>query len=262
MKLTYVCDTINLIMVNLDMSKYSIVALNEVHSTNSYALDNLPFLDNGTVIYTTCQTSGRGRYNRKWLYDSTDNIYMSIILKPENISGFPFPNLTQYLSVVLCRILEKDFNFKPVIKWPNDILVEGAKISGILAESQMENNIIKGIVLGLGLNVNMQNDTLEKIDQRATSISVLTGENYDCEKITRDICDEFFKNYDNFVKKGFEFIKDEYIQRCFFLGNNIKISENGEKKEYFAQSIDENGFLTVKDKMNNICKIITGDVLC
>ena len=262
MKLTFVCDTINLIMVNLNMSKYSIVTLNEVPSTNSYALDNMAFLDNGTVIYTTSQTSGRGRYNRKWMYDNTDNIFMSIVLKPENVSDFPFPNLTQYLSLVLCRVLEKDFNFNPVIKWPNDILVEGAKISGILAESQMENNTINGIVLGLGLNVNMKKDTLENIDQKATSIFSLMGKYYDCDKIARKICDEFFENYDNFVKQGFKYIKDEYIQKCFFLGNNIIISENGEKKEYFAQAIDENGFLTVKDKMNNVSKIVSGDVLC
>jgi BirA family biotin operon repressor/biotin-[acetyl-CoA-carboxylase] ligase len=249
-------------MVNLDMSKYSIVTLNEVHSTNSYALDNLPFLDNRTVIFTTCQTSGRGRYNRKWVCDNSENIYMSIVLKPDNISDFPFPNLTQYLSIALCNVLEKDFSLNPVIKWPNDILVEGAKISGILAESYMENNTVKGIVLGLGLNVNMEKETLEKIDQKATSIFALTGKNYDCETITRKICDEFFLNYDKFVKEGFSFIKDKYIQKCFFLGKNIKISENGEKKEYFAEAIDENGFLTVKDELNNISKIITGDVLC
>jgi BirA family biotin operon repressor/biotin-[acetyl-CoA-carboxylase] ligase len=249
-------------MVNLDMSKYSIVTLDEVPSTNSYALDNLPFFDNGTVIFTTCQTSGRGRYNRKWMCDNSENIYMSVVLKPENISDFPFPNLTQYLSVVLCSVLENEFNLNPVIKWPNDILVEGAKISGILAESYMENNTVKGIVLGLGLNVNMEKETLGIIDQKATSLFDLTGKNYDCETIARKICDEFFKNYDRFVKEGFSFIKNEYIKRCFFLGKNIKISENGEKKEYFAQAIDDFGFLTVKDEFNNINKIITGDVLC
>ena len=249
-------------MVNLDMSKYSIVTIDEVPSTNSYALENMAFLDDKTVIYTVRQTSGRGRYNRKWLYDDSENIYMSIVLKPQNISDYPFPNLTQYLSVVVCRVLEREFNLSPAIKWPNDILVENAKISGILAESHMENNSIKGIVLGLGLNVNLKDETIEKIDQKATSIHNLTGRNYDCEIITRQICDEFFKNYDEFTQKGFEYIKNEYISKCFFLGTNISISENGEKNEYYALSIDDNGFLTVQDKFNNKSKIITGDVLC
>ncbi len=249
-------------MVNLDMSKYSIVTLPEVPSTNSYALENMPFLDNGAVIFTTYQTSGRGRYNRKWMYDNSENIFLSVVLKPDNIKNYPLPNLTQYLSIVLCNIFEKEFNLNPVIKWPNDILIEGSKISGILAESYMADNDIKGIVLGLGINVNMGKETLDKIDQKATSLFALTGKNYDCEAITRKICDEFFKNYDRFIKEGFSFIKKDYIQRCFFIGKNIKISENGEKKEYFAQEIDDNGFLTVKDEFNNVTKIITGDIQC
>ncbi len=249
-------------MVNLDMSKYSIVTMEEVPSTNSYALQNIAFLDDRTVIYTTRQTSGRGRYNRKWMYDDSENIYMSFVLKPEIINNYPFPNLTQYLSVVVCKILEKEFNMLPAIKWPNDILVNKSKISGILAESYTENNSIKGIVLGLGLNVNLKNETIEKIDQKAASIFSLTGKNYDCDKLTRKICDEFFENYNEFSEKGFEYIKDEYISRCFFLGTNIKISENGEKREYYAKSIDDKGFLTVLDKFNNESKIVTGDVLC
>ncbi|MBQ9246805.1 biotin--[bacterium] len=249
-------------MVNLDMSKYSIVTLDEVHSTNGYALENMRFLDDKTVIYTQHQSSGRGRYNRKWLGDDSGNIYMSIVLKPDEINEYPFPNLTQYLSVVLCNILQKDFNFNPVIKWPNDILVNQCKISGILAESYMENNSIKGVVLGLGLNVNLKQETIDKIDQKATSISVLKNKYFDCDKIIRRICDEFFDGYEQFVKNGFPYIKDEYIQRCFFIGQNIRISENGEKKEYFAESIDDNGFLTVKNEFGNRSKIITGDLQC
>ena len=249
-------------MVNLDMSKYSIVTLDEVHSTNSYALENMLFLDDKTVIYTSNQTSGRGRYNRKWICDNSDNIYASFVLKPNNINNYPFPNLTQFLSVILSEILEKEFHLSPKIKWPNDILIDGYKISGILAETYTENNIIKGIVLGLGLNVNMPEKTLEQIDQKATSIYKLTGKNYDSEKLLRQICDLFFEKYDLFIKNGFLQIKEDYINRCFFLGKNIKISENGEKKEYFADSIDNDGFLSVKDSFGNISKIITGDVLC
>ena len=249
-------------MVNLDMSKYSIITLEEVPSTNGYALENMKFFEDRSVIFTTRQTSGRGRYNRKWMFDDTENIYMTIVLKPENIEAYPFPNLTQYLSTVVCKVLENEFSLEPVIKWPNDILVNGAKISGILAESYMENNSIKGIALGLGLNVNLKQETIKQIDQKAVSISILKHQNYDCEKIVRKICDTFFENYNEFIQKGFCFIEKEYTEKCFFLGKNIKISENGEKKEYFALSIDEKGFLTVKNELNNEVKILTGDILC
>lgn len=249
-------------MANLNMSKYTIVTLEEVDSTNSYAMEHIKFFDDKTVIYTPHQTSGRGRYHRRWVCDDSENLYMSIVLKPDDITKYPFHNLTQYLSVVLCNVLERNLGIISAIKWPNDILVDGAKISGILAESYMEDNKIKGIVLGLGLNVNLKKETIEQIDQKAVSVSVLKNQHFDVEEILHYICDAFFEDYDRFIKTGFGFIKNEYIQKCSFLGQNIFIREAGEKKQYFAKSIDDEGFLTVIDEFKNECKIITGDVLC
>ena len=249
-------------MVNLDMSKYSIVTIEEVHSTNSYALEHLSSFEDRTVLFSSHQTSGRGRYDRKWITDGTENVYMSFVLKPVEKNNYPFPNLTQYLSVCVCRVLEKHFDIQSNIKWPNDILVNGAKISGILAETGMEKNQITAVVLGLGLNVNLKQETINSIDQKATSISVLKNRNYNPDEIVKMICDEFFVNYEQFVSAGFEYIKDEYIQRCAFLGQNISIREAEERKKYFAKSIDNDGLLIAIDENEKECRIITGDVLC
>ncbi len=249
-------------MVNFDLSKYSLITLDEVHSTNSYVLENLAYLDNRSVVFSTRQTNGRGRFNRKWIGDNSDNIYMSLLLKSDDFSDFPLANLTQYLSLAICIWLENDFDLKPNIKWPNDILINNAKLSGILAETSCSDNKISAVVLGLGLNVNMDENTLSNIDQKAVSLKVLKGESFNCELLLRNILDCFFKNYDDFVNFGFPFIKDEYIKRCSFLGKNILISENGIKKPYFAKSVDNHGLLTAIDENNNVCKIITGDVLC
>ena len=92
-------------MVINDMSKYTIVTLEEVHSTNSYALEFLPSFEDKTIIFTTHQTLGRVRYDRKWICDDSENLYMSIVLKPEKNQNYPFPNLTQYLSVSVCKVL-------------------------------------------------------------------------------------------------------------------------------------------------------------
>lgn len=249
-------------MLKQDMSKYSIITLEEVHSTNSYALENILSFDDKTVIFSPHQSLGRGRYNRKWISDNTENLYISFILKPENISNYPFANLTQYLSVILCDLLKQEFNLNPQIKWPNDILINGYKISGILAESYMENNRIKAIVLGLGLNVNLNQETIEKIDQKATSLSVLLNKNFNVENILNKLCDKFFQKYDDFINKGFAYIKKEYIMQCNFLGSNIKVREFDKEKNYFAKSIDDEGLLVVIDENNIESKIITGDVLC
>ena len=126
----------------------------------------------------------------------------------------------------------------------------------------MEKNKISGIVLGLGLNVNLKKETIEQIDQKATSIGYLTGQIQNVEKILKNICDEFFENYDSFIKEGFEYIQDDYIRRCNFLGKNISIREAQEKRNYFAKSIDRDGLLIAIDEQDRECKIITGDVLC
>lgn len=249
-------------MVNSGIEKYTIVRLEEVESTNCYALEHISSFDDKSVVYTPNQTNGRGRYTRKWIGDGSSNIYMSIVLKPENTASYPFANLTQYLSVVVCSFLENEFNIDTNIKWPNDILVNGSKISGILAEAYTESGNLKGVVLGLGLNVNLSKKTLESIDQKATSISVLTGKNYDTDVLVSKLADVFFTHYDEFVKQGFAYIKDEYIQKCAFLGKNIQIREADSIKKYFAESIDDEGLLTVIDENNTECKIITGDVLC
>ena len=242
------------------MSKYTVITLDEVESTNAYALEFMSSFEDKTVIKAVKQTKGRGRYNRKWLSDESSNLYMTIILKPDSTENYPFPNLTQYLSVSVSRVLEKDYDITPSIKWPNDILVNGYKISGILAEASAEKGKIRGIALGIGVNVNMQKETLELIDQKATSMAVLKNQNFDTDEVLNKICTSFFENYEEFIQKGFEFIKDEYVKRCSFLGGQITIRE--ENKQYTAQSIDNNGLLIVKDDFNQESKIITGDVLC
>ena len=249
-------------MINCNMLKYSIVVLDEVFSTNGYALENMPFLEDGTVIFALNQTSGRGRYNRKWISDNSGNIYMSLVIKPTNLNNYPITNLTQYLSVIICEFLQSEFSLNPQIKWPNDILINGAKISGILAESSYKNNKIEGIALGLGLNVNMTEETIHQIDQKATSLHVLLNKKFDSELLLRKLMDKFYQNYEEFVRYGFKSIKETYIKKCGFLGKKIIIKENESQKKYIAKAIDDEGLLIAIDEFNNECKIITGDVLC
>ncbi|MBQ3642193.1 hypothetical protein II906_09775, partial [bacterium] len=89
--------------------KYETITLKEVDSTNSYALKNIASFDDCSVIYSLRQTNGRGRYNRHWVNDDTDNLYVSFVFKPKDVSSYPLANLTQYLSVIVCRLLENEF---------------------------------------------------------------------------------------------------------------------------------------------------------
>ncbi len=104
-----------------------------LESTNLFAKKNIEKFDDKSIIYCDFQTNGRGRFDRKWLSNKKDNIFLSFILKPHynNVLNLPIVNLTQYLCVVLAKVFVS-YNVKPQIKWPNDILINEHKISGIL----------------------------------------------------------------------------------------------------------------------------------
>ena len=112
----------------------SIIKLKEVNSTNLYAKEHLSELADKTVIIADRQTNGRGRFDRVWVDLGGDNLFMSIVLKPSDKFLNVYPNLTQYLSVVVCKVLEH-YGLQPNTKWPNDVLIKGKKISGILSET-------------------------------------------------------------------------------------------------------------------------------
>ena len=113
------------------------IFLEEVDSTNLYGKSNLDSLDDRTVIHALSQTSGRGRFTRAWKNLGAGNLFLSFVLKPSNDFRSVYSNLTQYLSVVLCNILER-YGITPLIKWPNDVLFNYNKIAGIFSETFMQ----------------------------------------------------------------------------------------------------------------------------
>ena len=145
--------------------KMNIIQLEEVSSTNLYAKENLDSFEDKTVIIAISQTSGRGRFDRKWVDLGEGNLFMTIVLKPSNSFEEVYANLTQYLSVVLTKILE-EYGLSPKIKWPNDVLVNDAKISGILCETVMQGTNFKGLVLGIGVNLNADKGDLKQIKEK------------------------------------------------------------------------------------------------
>ena len=152
--------------------KMNIIKLEEVNSTNLYAKENLDSLEDKTVIIAKTQTCGRGRFDRKWIDLGEGNLFMTIVLKPSNSFDEVYSNLTQYLSVTLALVLE-EYGLSPKIKWPNDVMVNGGKISGILSETVMQGNKFKGLVLGIGVNLNADKNDLKQIKERIPNTPIV-----------------------------------------------------------------------------------------
>lgn len=231
-----------------------------INSTNTYALDNFDELSDFTAISADEQTQGRGRFERKWKSDSAENLYLSFVLKPEKKTFLA--NLTQYLAVVLTKIFA-NYGVYATIKWPNDVLVGGKKISGILCEAKTVKNQIVGVVLGVGINLNMSKDDIALIDKPATSLNLEIGKNIDKQEFLLCLIDEFKKEYLNVIENGFSCLKKDYMNCIEFLGNEVFIQQRdgAVREKYLVKDVDENGSLIVLDKSGVEKKIFSGDLM-
>lgn len=238
-----------------------------IDSTNTYALKNFDKLEDLTAVTADEQTAGRGRFDRTWVSDNCQNIYLSFVLKPQKKDYIA--NLTQYLSVVCAKVIEtysRDSNVKPQIKWPNDVLVNNKKICGVLCESSLKNNQIQGVVLGIGINLNMPKDTIEVIEKMgrpATSLNLELGEKVDKEQFLQKLLNEFFKNYEQAVEDGFAFFKADYKNRIDFLNKTVclQMRDGAPKEPVVAKDIDDNGNLVVLNEQEEVKTVLSGDII-
>ena len=234
--------------------------LKEVDSTNKYAKEYILDLADMTVVYADKQTAGRGRMSRIWKSNSGENLYASIILKPSKELKEVYSNLTQYLSLVLAEVFE-EYNIYPKIKWPNDIRINGKKISGILAESIFEKNELKGIILGFGVNLNCSKEDMDNINQPATSLNLETGMVIDREIFLKKVLDKFCLRYNRFIEEGFNLIREDYIKRAEFLNKTVTVRVFDKDISGLVRDIAENGALEIVDNKNEKHVLLIGDIL-
>lgn len=238
---------------------YNLIYFPEITSTNTHALKNISEYSDRDVLMAEVQTEGRGRFDRKWISDKPGNIYISFVLKPENISYLN--NIPQYLSVKLCEVLEA-YGVNPVIKWPNDVLINNKKIAGILAQTSIRGNTFNGLVLGIGVNLNFAQEDMEKIDRPAASLNLVLGKKVDRDKFLEDLLNSFFENYDEFLSTGFDFIKNDYTKRAYFLGNTVTVDTYKTKIRGIAKKIEDDGsLLIISDEFSVEIIVNMGEIL-
>lgn len=200
-----------------------IIFLEETDSTNRYALDNFADLKDGTLVVADHQTAGRGRRGRVWVSPPGQNIYASFVVK-RRIE--PIWNASRILSLGSLSVLEL---FAPElefgIKWPNDLYCEGRKLAGILCEAHTRSdNHPDGAVLGVGINVNMPREVLEKIDHPATSLMTETGREFVVEKIVRALAISLNQCYINYFQSDDALFSD-WKTRNFLLGKDVEMTD-------------------------------------
>lgn len=192
-----------------------------------------------SVFLTDFQSKGRGRVGREWTSPSGLGIFMSIYLEPE-LFPYDICNLTLVSGLAVQKAIPKS-----EIKWPNDIILSGKKVGGILTETSAEGGKISRIIVGIGINVNNESFPFE-LSEKATSIFLETGIYEEREKLISHILKEFFSMYDRFLKEGFSAFKEEYERKCITIGKEILIADNGGNKIAKAVGITEKGELVTE----------------
>ncbi len=193
-----------------------IVKLNEVDSTNTFALSLLRGKDvtEGTVVTTQSQTTGRGQRGNSWFSESGKNITCSIILKPTFLDVAKQFDLTRTIALgiadLMCNLLPSS---KIHIKWPNDIIADGKKVAGILIENIINGTQVSASVVGIGLNVN-QSDFGSNAPN-AVSISQLAGKEFEMEEILQQLFANIEARYLQLRAGQIQKLRDEYHARLF-----------------------------------------------
>jgi len=225
-------------------------------STNQFVHENLDQLAHFTVIVAETQTAGKGRWGRKWLSSSEGNLYFTVVLK-ENLKSSLLGNLPQIAALAVVHTLS-DYQLAAQIKWPNDVLIEGRKICGILSESILRGEALIGLGLGIGLNVNMSQDYLRQIGQPATSILVESGKQANPEKILDHFLQHFYQIYLRVENVDFTAIFEEW-KKNLSDPRGKKVQFQG-KKVGFVRDVLPSGALLVRfDEGEKI--VYSGDII-
>ena len=226
--------------MNLEKIKNSvrgdIYFFDSIGSTNAEALKSDDAADLSLFLAGN-QTAGRGRKGRSW-QDIKGGIYMTVLLKQDKISD-GISSITLMAGLAVSRVISESR-----IKWPNDIILDGKKVAGILTESKILGK--SGIIaVGIGINANNTNFP-QDLSEKATSIYLFSGIKQDETEIVVRIYKEFLKLYKDF-EKGFSGILDEYREKCITLNREIKVEEAGKEYIMTARDIGENGELIAEE---------------
>jgi len=224
-----------------------IIRLSEVDSTNTYAsklaVDGEP---EGTVVIAEHQTAGRGRLGRKWVSPPGLNIYASIILRPK-VPPRDAPLITFVAAVALARTVRELYKLDAGIKWPNDLLINGRKSAGILTEMSAEPELVRHIILGFGINVNMSRDDFpEEIKDLSTSVMLELGRKVNRAELMRRFLEEIEKSYLMMIDGKRAEILNEWRSLSVTLGHNVRVTSLAWEKAGFASDIDPEGGLILE----------------
>lgn len=212
----------------------------------------------GTLVIAEEQTGGRGRLGRKWVSPPGQGIWLSIILRP-SLEPSEAPRITMACAVAAAKAIRQEVGVNCLIKWPNDLLIDGKKVAGILTEMSADMDKIHYVVTGIGMNVNNA-EFPPDIEKTATSLKLASGEEVERLKILTQFLSQFEEIYRSLESGEFEAILGEWRQLSCNLGKRVRIIGRNFELEGTALDVDGDGALLIKTDEGQVERVLSGDV--
>jgi BirA family biotin operon repressor/biotin-[acetyl-CoA-carboxylase] ligase len=214
----------------------------------------------GVVVFAESQTRGRGRLGRKWISPAHKGLWFSILLRPK-LRPQQTTQLTVASATALRRAIFSETNIRPEIKWPNDILMRGKKVAGILTELSAEVDRVRHIILGIGIDVNLNaNEFPAELKKTATSLKIETSDAVPRAELAVAILRELDFDYARIGGGKFPAIADEWESGCTTIGKNVTVHIGNREIRGRAESLDDDGTLRLRTEHGHLERIIGGDI--
>ncbi len=214
----------------------------------------------GVVVFAESQTRGRGRLGRKWVSPARKGLWFSILLRP-NLRPQETTQLTVASATALRRAIFQQTRLPVEIKWPNDILINGKKVAGILTEMSAELDRVRHVIPGIGIDVNQ--DTSEfpvELKKIATSLKIETGEAIPRAALATAVLHELDKDYFRACTGKFSEIAEEWVEHCGTIGKDVTVRIGDRAVRGCAESLDDDGALILRTEHGRLQRITGGDV--
>lgn len=229
----------------------------EIESTNVIACEIADSVAEGTVVIAESQTGGRGRLGRKWL-SPEGGVWLSIILKPKIQPSYA-PRITILSGVSVAKTI-RSFGPEAMIKWPNDVLINGKKVCGILTEIEAEMDMIDHCVVGIGIDANVDTESFpEEFRDSSTSLKKELGHEINRVEFVQKLLEEFEALYVKFQEGDFAAILEEWRSMSATIGEWVKITTQTRTIYGEAIGVDNEGALILETDEGKLEKIVAGN---
>jgi BirA family biotin operon repressor/biotin-[acetyl-CoA-carboxylase] ligase len=232
-----------------------------VDSTNKWAKELAELgASEGTVAIAETQTCGSGRLDRKW-FSPRGGLWFSVILKPE-LKPAETVRLVFVTGLTVADVLHEFYGVKVETKWPNDILVNGRKVCGILSEMNTIGDKVNYVIVGVGINANfvVRNVLPKELWENATSLQDALGKAVRIEELFRLVLEQLENVYGQFLREGFSQILNRWKAYATFLGCQVEVSCGTEKWVGLALDVDNDGSLLLRLEDGTVRHVAVGDV--